>query len=222
MNVGAWIIFGVLVTASVLHLLSFVIKNTTLKAVTKIFIVPTILTFYLLTTKTINWFLFVALVISFIGDIVLIPRDKKVVPMGGYIFLVAHIFLIVCMLTTINYSNINVAWMIVIPIIMAAIAFIFMRLVVYKYLPFSLWWKTCGYLITNGLTCAFAICLCISNPCSNTALIAIGSACFFFSDAVLVYVRLCNDKHYSIWAIVIMVTYILAQFLIMYGFIINN
>ena len=84
--------------------------------------------------------------------------------------------------------------------------------------PKSLYIGMIGYLIVNGTMNCFALFQLITLPCFATAIMYIGAVSFFVSDSILFYVRFRKGRpfktHFGV-----MLTYLLAEFLIVAGFI---
>lgn len=217
--VGKYIFLSLFILASILHLLSLVLCKHKLKAVTKPFLIGSLLGFYLFSIENINWLLFAALIAGFVGDIVLIPRSKKMVPIGGWIFGVEQILLIILISLRIQYTSTLLVWVIVIPLIYTVASLLFMFKVIKKDVKPILFIMASSYMVANGVTSSVALLSLISNPCWQNALIFVGATCFIISDALLLYVRLCNNPKFDKKQIVIMITYIAAQFLITFALI---
>ena len=75
-----------------------------------------------------------------------------------------------------------------------------------------------AYLLANSAMNCFALYQLVSLPCLATAVTFIGAVLFFISDSTLFYVRFKKDGRLKTHFIV-MLTYILAEFLIVEGFV---
>ena len=75
-----------------------------------------------------------------------------------------------------------------------------------------------GYLVINGVMNCFALFRLIADPCLATVLTFIGAVSFFASDSILFYVRFKKNGFFKTHFMV-MLTYLLAEFLIVEGFL---
>lgn len=192
-------------------------KNQVLKELTKPLLVPLIIVFYLASATQINWFIVAALFFGFIGDLALLWGTKKIFLAIGFIaFLIGHLFYTSVFLQSIQYLK-----------IVPTFFFIFL-------IPYLLY----GYLILRllkpnlGITLVPVIVyMCAILMMSFTSLCRIwngfnlqfllpfiGSLFFIASDSVLSYNSFNEpSKNYEVF---IMFTYILAQILIVAGFLV--
>lgn len=219
MIVGQYLSLSLLIVISIIHIFALFKRNRKLKSITKVFLLPLIILFYCFSTKEINWLIFTAFVCGWIGDLILIPKNKIVVPIGGIFFFAEQVILAVALGCIIDYSNIALAWVIVIPIIYAILATTLTTLGIKKSVKLPIFLFGTLYLIVNGITSAMALCLLISTPNILTGLVFLGATCFFVSDTILGYVRMTENPKFDQRHIVIMITYIIAQFLLSIGFI---
>ena len=217
--VGKYVSLGLLIVLSIVHIISLCIQNRKMKSITKIFILPLIISFYLFSVSTINWLLLSALICGWIGDLILIPRNKKVMTIGGIFFGAEQVLLATTLAMKIAYQNISIALPIVIPFLYAIFTFIYLWFFLKKHVKTPTFIIGNAYLMSNGVTNAMAMCLLISNPCLNTALIFVGTTCFYLSDMILIYSRMTGSKKLDPKHIFVMITYIIAQFLITFGLI---
>ena len=86
------------------------------------------------------------------------------------------------------------------------------------HLPKPLFYPMFGYLLINGSMNSFALFQLISMPCKASIITFIGAVLFFISDSTLFYVRFKKDTIFKNHFIV-MLTYTIAEFLIVQGFI---
>lgn len=217
--VGKYVSLALLIVLSIVHIFSLCIENRKLKSITKVFILPLIISFYLFSTKNINWLLLSALICGWIGDIILIPKNKTVVTVGGFFFGAEQVLLAVTLGMKISYQNISIVLPIVIPLFYSAFACVYSWFFIKKYVKTPLFCIGVSYSIANGITSSMAMCLLISNPCLNNSLIFVGATLFFVSDMILIYIRMSGNKKIDPKHIFVMITYIIAQFLITFGLI---
>ena len=99
----------------------------------------------------------------------------------------------------------------------AAVALVF-RGLIGNVRPKSLYVGMISYLIINGTMNCFALFQLVTLPCFATAIMYAGAISFFVSDSILFYVRFRKGRpfktHFGV-----MLTYLLAEFLIVSGFI---
>lgn len=190
--------------------------NQKLKVLTKPLLVPLIILFYLTSAEHINWFIVTALFFGFLGDFALLWGSKKVFfAIGLLAFLVGHLFYTWAFLQSIQYFKAVPIWffIVLIPYILYGCAILrilrpnlkemLVPVVIYMFVILMMSF-TSSCRIWNGFTLQFILPL-------------IGSLCFIVSDSVLAYNSFnVPSKNYET---LIMVTYILAQVLIVAGFL---
>ena len=89
-----YLFLALFAAASVLHLFFTWKDQEKHRAYTKPFLLFFLLLFYLTASGHIMISLALALFTSWLGDVLLIPRNEKCFALGGLSFLAAHIFLI--------------------------------------------------------------------------------------------------------------------------------
>lgn len=207
------------VAVSVVHLIDSYKDDAKKRARTKGFILPLILLFYLASVKEYSWVLIAALITSWLGDVLLIPKGTKWFVMGGLSFLASHILFIFTYVPHIDFAN--VVWYIVIPI--AILYFTVAGIIIKNILPTTpkmMIFPMFAYLIANSTMNVFALMQLFSAPSAGSAIAYIGAVLFFISDCTLFLVRyhkkpdIVFKKHFTV-----MLTYILGEFLITLGII---
>lgn len=217
--IGFYISLSLLIIVSGVHIFSLVKQNYKLKSITKVFILPLIIACYLFGTKTINWLVLSALICGWIGDLILIKKSKLWMAIGGFLFLADQLLITSAILFKINYANVSLVLLICLPICFLLISTIFNYILIKNHVNPVLFVFSVFYLAFNGLTLSMAICLTVSTPIWQYGLLVLGTALFFISDAVLIYVRIVPNPKIDKRHIFIMITYILAQFFSMFGLI---
>lgn len=208
-----------LVIVSVIHLIDSYRDDSKKRARTKGFLLPLILLYYLASVDTYSWVLVAALVTSWLGDVLLIPKGSKWFVMGGISFLVSHVLFIFTYVPNIDFSHI--ALYIVIPagVIYFAIAGIIIKNILPS-TPKMMIGPMFAYLIANSTMNIFALMQLVSRPCVGSAVAYVGAVLFFVSDCTLFLVRYHKNKdivfkrHFTV-----MLTYILGELLITQGVI---
>jgi len=210
-----------------LHLYASFKNNKYMRDVTKGFILLSLLGFYLEAVPQENrsWFVIIAIIFSWLGDMLLVPKGMKFFVAGGISFLVSHVFFILSYNETFDIRAIPAY--ITIPLIVCFISaaiIIFMKLK--KFLNKKIIVPMFVYLITNGCMNCFAIYRGIyaltTQPfinCIGPLIAVFGALLFFVSDTSLYFVRFNKDSKMKSHFLV-MLTYSLAELLIILGFVI--
>jgi len=187
-----------------------------LKVLTKPLLVPLIILFYLTNAVHINWFIVSALFFGFLGDVSLLWGSKKMFFVIGLLaFLVGHLFYTLVFLQSIQYFAVVPIWFFIflIPYILYGYAILrilrpnlnemIVPVVIYMCVILMMsFTSTCR--VWNGFTLQFILPF-------------IGSLFFIVSDSALAYNSFNEpQKNYET---LIMFTYILAQVLIVAGFL---
>lgn len=200
-----------------LHLFASLKKERLLRGATKGLILMSVLGFYLESAAQPSWFLVVALLMSLLGDMLLIPNGTKFFAIGGIAFLISHIFFIIEYSTTFSFVNVPLYFSIPIAAVFAAVVVVlFIKLK--PSLPKALFFPMAAYLLINGAMNCFAIYRLIAGPNIGSIVTAIGALLFFVSDSSLFFVRF--DKNSKLKThFLVMLTYSVAEFLIVLGLV---
>ena len=211
-----YIYFLLFVFVTTLHLYGSHKNNANLRNSTKGMILLAIMGMYLACVPEFSWMLIAALLTSWLGDILLIPKGVKWFTAGGISFMISHLCFIAAYCQEIIFDKVPLLVMIVfIAGFAVAVSIIFSHLKQYLLKPLVV--PMFAYLMINGLMNCFALFRLISCPCLPTAVTAIGAILFFISDTSLFFVRFNKDSVMKTHFIV-MLTYSLGEFLIMLGF----
>ncbi|MBQ3419587.1 MAG: lysoplasmalogenase [Erysipelotrichaceae bacterium] len=202
-----------------LHLYASLKNDKPFRDKTKPFILLSLMGFYCFSVEKIEIFVLLALLFSWLGDLLLIPKGIKWFATGGVSFLIGHIFFILAYNKYIDFSLINELITILLPFL-----FIVIALIVFKYLrphlPKGLFYPMLIYLITNGLMNCFAWFRALCTTGISSIITALGALLFFVSDSSLFFVRF--DKNSLLKThFLVMLTYSLGEFLIILGLIIK-
>ena len=203
---------------SVLHLIFSWQDDRKLRAYTKPFLLIFLLLYYLAYGKPVYYPLALALLTSWLGDVLLIPKGHKWFAAGGIAFMFSHVFFILVYLRNIDLSH--QPWLLIIPL---AVLYYGIALKIIFSLkdntPKAMLFPMYFYLLCNSTMNLFALMqFCTNrNPASLTAYI--GALLFYISDCTLFLVRYHRNgekiifkKHFTV-----MLTYLLGEFLITYG-----
>lgn len=208
------IIFAVAMTV---HLYASAKQNKKLRNITKPFLLSALLGFYVFAAENVSLYVVLALVFSWLGDVLLMLHGTKWFAAGGVAFMVSHAFFIVSYFDKINFALINPVVIVALGVVFAAaVAFIFSKLK--PHLPKMLFYPMFFYLLVNGTMNCFALFRMISAPSAATVITCIGAFLFFISDSTLFFVRFKKDGRLKthFW---VMLTYSIGELLIVSGLI---
>ena len=203
--------------STAVHLYASLKKDTRLRNITKPFILPALLGFYVTAAREPSAFIILALIFSWIGDVLLIPKGNKWFTAGGIAFMISHAFFVAGYWIDVDFSRIPV-WL----ILFLAVFFIVAVILIFKklrpYLPKALFYPMFLYLLINGTMNCFAYFRAVSLLNTAGIITAIGAALFFVSDSSLFFVRFKKDGRLQTHFLV-MLTYSIGEFLIVLGLI---
>jgi len=200
-----------------IHLYASLLSNKKLRNITKPFILISLLVYYCLATSQIRLVTILALLFSWLGDVLLIGPGVKWFTYGGISFMVSHFFFVLSYLTGVNFNSFSYLYVIVIALFfITTVTIIFTRLK--KYLPSKLFYPMYLYLLINGTMNSFALFRLLSDCTRSNIITCIGAILFFISDSALFFVRFKKDSiqknHF-----IVMLTYSIGEFLIVLGLI---
>ena len=210
-----YVFLAVFAVSGIVHLYASYKQEKKLRNWTKGFIVSALLGWYLVASGQPRAVTALALFFSWLGDVLLIPHGSKWFTAGGIAFMVSHFLFIFSYLPFVDFGMVGIPW-----ILGAAAAYAAAVLLVFRglkgHLPKKLGPAMFLYLLINGAMNCFALWQLLSTPCLGSALVFIGAVLFFASDSILFYVRFNKDSrlktHFPV-----MLTYVLAEFLIVLG-----
>ena len=209
------ICLAVFVLSTAIHLYASLRKETKLRNYTKPFILLSLLGFYVLAARSPAAAIILALLFSWLGDVLLIPKGVKWFTAGGIAFMISHGFFIAGYWKDVVFSRIPGLLILLLAVFFAAtVAIIFSKLK--PHLPKALFYPMFLYLLINGAMNCFAIFRCVSNPTAATVTTAVGAALFFVSDTALFFVRFKKDSRLKTHFLV-MLTYSIGELLIVLG-----
>lgn len=203
------------IAVSVVHLAASFVSNKKLRAVTKGFILLFLLLYYLFAAETKNGVLIAAIATSWLGDVLLIPPGNGWFAAGGISFMISHFCFIAVYVLKVSFSLVNPVFT-----VFAGLVYVLLIALVFKALkpttPKKLYGGMIFYLSCNAAMNLFAFMLLLSNPCLATALTYVGAVFFFASDSLLFLTKFYKKPmwrdHFPV-----MITYIIAEFLITQG-----
>ncbi len=209
------VFLAVFALSTAIHLYASLKKNSTLRNVTKPFLLLSLLGFYVLAARTPAAAIILALLFSWIGDVLLMPRGVKWFTAGGIAFMISHAFFIAGYCRDVDFAKIAPALIAFLAVFFsAAVAFVFSRL--RPHLPKALFGPMFLYLLINGAMNCFAIFRCVSLNTAAGLTTAIGAALFFVSDCSLFFVRFKKESRLKTHFLV-MLTSSVGELLIVLG-----
>ena len=219
MKIAAWCFLALFALSGAIHLFHSWKDDTKKRRVTKPMLLLCLIGFYVCSANPLSLLLLFALITSWLGDVLLIPKGNLWFILGGVSFLASHILFITVYTGQVDFSSI--LWPVVIPVaavylgISAAV-----MLSVRKTTPKPMFIPMFLYLAANSAMNLFALMqlLTLKNP--GALLAYLGAVLFFASDCTLFLLRyhenkkLIFKKHFTI-----MLTYLAGEFLITFGMV---
>ena len=214
-SVMKYVFLGVFLLSTAVHLFASARKDTKWRNITKPFLLLSLLGFYLTAARAPAAAIILALIFSWLGDVLLMPKGTKWFTAGGIAFMISHAFFIAGYCRDIDFSKIGAPLVILLAVFFAVtVAYVFSKLK--PHLPKALFYPMFFYLLINGAMNCFAIFRCVSDPTAATLTTAIGAALFFVSDTSLFFVRFNKEGRLKTHFLV-MLTYSLGELLIVLG-----
>ncbi|MCR5040769.1 MAG: lysoplasmalogenase [Clostridia bacterium] len=191
------------------------------RAKTKPFLLIFLLLFYLaasLSARTaVSWVLAGALLMSWLGDVLLIPKGNKWFVFGGIAFLASHILFVLAYVPSVDFRA--VIWYIWAPALVVYYGIsVAVTLSLRKTTPKPMLVPMVLYLFANSTMNLFALARLMTLKTPGSAIAYAGAILFFISDCTLYLVRyhknreLIFKKHFTV-----MLTYLLGEALITVG-----
>ena len=212
-----FLFLGLLIIATVWHLIESWRDNMRRRKFTKPFLIPLILLYYVTSTDHLIWFLVLALIFSWLGDVFLMFQGNTWFTVGGCFFGVSHIFFVLTYVNQIHWSVVRLSVLIPVAVVYIVITTLII-LAVIKQTPKKMLPAMYLYLIANSTMNVFAVMQLESMPSAGSIIALIGAILFFISDCSLFLVRYSKHpewifkKHFTV-----MLTYIVGEFLITQG-----
>ncbi len=212
-----WVFLGLFALASVFHLIDSWRDLTKRRRITKPMLLIFLLCYYLCSTASPLALLIAALLTSWLGDVLLMPKGNAWFISGGISFLASHILFIFVYAPQVNFTA--VPWAIVIPaaVVYCGVSFAIMY-AVRKTTPKPMIVPMFLYLAANNTMNLFALMQLLSLQSTGAIVAYAGAVLFFVSDCTLFLQRyhpnksLIFKKHFTI-----MLTYLAGEFLITQG-----
>ena len=192
-------------------------RGSAKSAYTKPLLVSSLALFYAFASGAVSWVLFAALLASWAGDVLLMPKGNKWFVTGGVSFLVSHILFIFVYLPHIMWDR--VLWWVAVPAFAGylAVSALVLR-AIRSEAPKNMRVPLFLYLAANSVMNLFALMMLLSAPSAGAAVAYAGAVCFFASDCVLFLSRYRGErKPIPKCGFIIMLTYIAGEALIAFG-----
>ena len=205
------IVLGVYVLTGIVHELCAIRFWETIRKVMKSALMPVLLVYYFVTADSPLAVAFIAIIFSWLGDIILIRKDEpKFFRLGLVAFLLSHVFYIVTFVLITHSFHITA---LVVSICVALAVEILMPRIVNP--PKALRGAVIVYGIVILAMSIFALQYMLSAVSPRSIILFAGSVVFIFSDLLLSYFAFGKKPKYL--NAITMLPYIIAQGLIIYG-----
>lgn len=207
----------IFIVSAVVHLYASLKRDKVLRNITKPFIVLSLIGVYCFSVDKIQATVVLALFFSWLGDVLLMPHGTKWFTAGGISFMISHFFFVISYIPYIDFAKLSP----IVIILIAAVFFVMTSFIFTKlkeHLPKALFYPMYLYLLINGAMNCFAIYRLLSNPNVASIITVIGACLFYISDSALFFVRFNKNSRMKTH-FVVMLTYTLAELLIVLGFI---
>lgn len=210
------VVFLVFLLVSVLDLIGVIYKIPSLVFVFKPLILLSLLILYAVSVSKRNRVYVLALIFSFLGDVFLVFSGEVYFISGLVSFLIAHILFIKIVLNRIQKST-------VLNIVISIIPFLILLFVLLSILYSSLN-ELLIPVIIYGITIttfgAVSLLDYLNTKSTKSLFMLVGAIVFITSDSILAINKFYSPNEFL--AISVMVTYIIAQYLIYRSMILNN
>ena len=209
--------FALYVILSVIHLVHSWQDDAKRRKYTKPFLLILLAAYYVCSTDNLSWPLLLALLTSWLGDVLLIPKGHKWFTMGGISFLASHFLFITVYVPSVQVSVIPWAFMLVMAFLYYGISLLIIR-AVRKTTPKPMVVPMYLYLLANSTMNLFALMRIFSLGSVGSYVAYAGAVLFFISDCTLFLVRYYRNpdvifKHHF----TVMLTYLAGEFFIVLG-----
>ena len=198
----------VFITVCIIDLLGIFYHNDSVVYVAKPLLMITLFWYYYMNTKVLNTFFIAGLTASFLGDVFLLGKGELYFLLGLLFFLTAHVFYIIMVVKLLKKTSSS---QVIIASSPYVLIFIVLVVVLFSGLG-SMKIPVIIYAITISIFGAVSLILYLQNKTRTTSILVFGVFIFIISDAVIA-LNLFYEKQ-SFYPILIMITYVLAQYLI--------
>ncbi len=196
------------ITVCVLDFLGIYFEYITLVYIVKPLLMITLFWYYYTNTKALNNFFVTGLGFSFLGDVLLLGNGEIYFILGLLFFLIAHLSYI---LMVIIYFQKTTFKQVIIASLPYTLIFILLLTILYDGLG-AMRIPVIVYAITISVFGIVSLILYIQNKSKASLLLVIGVLIFITSDSVLALNMFYKKQ--SFYPLLIMITYVIAQYLI--------
>ena len=212
-----YLFLAILVTASIIHLYFCYKKNNRGRFITKPMLMLALLAFYVTASPAPEKLLIIALICSWIGDVLLMKSGSTFLVLGGAFFIAAHVCFMLRFASMIGQGSRPWILVALLGALLLTGAYFTDRDIKDK-IAKPLRYAMFVYLIINSAMNIFAFLNLAAHPSLGAALASIGALLFFISDCDLYLVMYSGRKGLAFDTnFVVMLTYILAESLIISG-----
>lgn len=206
---------------SVIHLYHSWKDDKKRRRYTKPFLISTLALYYVVSAGEFSWVLLLALVTSWLGDVLLIPKGHQWFIRGGVFFLISHVLFMAVYFPNLQLSA--VPWLLL--LMLAPVYYgtsVWIMKAVAPTTPQSMVKPMRMYLLTNSTMNLLALCRMFSLQTAGSVVAYVGAVLFFVSDCTLFFVRYYREpkvifkKHFTV-----MTTYLAGEFLITLGILMH-
>ena len=191
------------------------------RSMTKPWLLLLLTAWYLVSAEDISWILAAALLTSWLGDVLLIPKGHGWFTAGGISFLISHFLFIAVYAPSAAFGE--VPWALVGPVALVyyGISIMIIR-AVKPTTPKAMVAPMCFYLIANSTMNLFALMRLLTLKTPGSLVAWVGAVLCFVSDCTLFLVRyyprkqLIFKKHFTV-----MLTYLAGEALITLGILMH-
>ena len=181
------------------------------RKITKAALMPVLLIYYIVTANNLLSVAIIAIIFSWLGDILLIRKDEpKFFRLGLVAFLLSHIFYIITVVLLTQSLHIPV---LIVSIVVALVAEFLLPRIINP--PKAMRGAVIIYGIVILTMSVYALQYTMSSISLYSVLLFIGSVIFIFSDTLMTYLSFGKKPKY--FNAITMLPYIIAQVLIIFG-----
>lgn len=202
---------------SVLHLYHSWKDDSKRRALTKPFLLIMLALYYAASTTDISLVLLFALLTSWLGDVLLIPKGHKWFARGGISFLISHFLFMSVYFPDLRWNTVPWLLLVLLAPVYYGTSLLIIR-AVRPTTPKSMVKPMGMYLLVNSTMNLFALCRLFTLQTPGSVVAYVGAVLFFISDCTLFLVRYYRNpdvifkKHFTV-----MLTYLAGEFLITLG-----
>ncbi len=192
----------------ILDLIGVYFEQNTIIFMAKPLIMVTLIWYYFVNTKTLNKLFVAGLFFSFLGDVLLMGNGELHFILGLLFFLIAHVFYIILVVNLLKNTKLS-------QVILASIPYLLLFTVLLTILYSGLGEMKIPviiYALTISVLGMSSLVLFLQNKVKTNLVLVLAVLIFIISDTVLALNMFYKKQ--SFYPILIMITYVIAQYLI--------